>query len=966
MTSTGIRRRRNTDDRTDEAIKQVEDAYIRKAKTFTDRGRQETGNVGPAAIGGPSIPGASYLPISGKYGMIGSIAFNPIAKLISDGRINVTPDQDGSSKDSSYILVTAQGSPDDLRFIDGATKNGQIFWFQGTATQIINIKHATITTISSISGLGTVTVVTGTNHNMVTNDKANILLTDNFNISDVTITRIDDTTFTYTAIGNITPETSGVMQNGNVVTPDGEDIVLDGTVALNGIPMVPLIFDPSVLGFGAWRPAQLTTGSGGGGVSFPITPPVNILGSVSTNQAINLSLDTGHTTTLTLTGDIDITFTNYPSSGTQIEWEVQVTQDVTGGRVITWPSEVLNPPSLDTTALTTTVIVFRTNDGGTIVRVGNTVTTGVFGVTNLSDLTIDVKKDWLGFGITSLSNLEFQITTGAPAGTVRTVYTDSAGMIFNMPTASPVFTHSVNNAIFSLLTNGELNIRTTLVDGPTLRLQNDDQTPTANDESATILFTGETDPISIESTYASIVTTMSNVGNTSKQGEFTVSVQHDNILAPIINYTGDDATFRFSSGVDVVRPNANGSKELGTSSFYWDDVFSETFTLRGSGGNTAGTDRTVYADSAGMIFNMPTASPVFTHSVNNEVFSLLSDSELELRTTLVDGYTLRLRNNDQTPTSNDTAATILFTGEDGALNEQVYGSIKVEMDVVTAGGMIGDMDFRARNGTSLKPWMNYLGGLDKVNLFQTLDLNSHIISAVTDPVDAQDAATKNYVDNVGSGANVSLSNLTSPTAINQNLIPDGTVTLGATGAASTWDDAFIETINAVSSIIFNNAQNIFSTGTNLVSNVPTNSLFRFQDNSITYTELANTGMTITRRTTASSQFAAALLNLQRRDTTIADNDFVGLLNFQGDDADANLTTYAEIRGVANSITAGSEDGGLSISVRNNTSLNTVIEMEASGGNLQLGFFGVAPVARQSPAANSAAIITALESLGLFV
>ena len=98
----------------------MEDGYIRKAKRFTDQGRQETGNAGPGAIGGASIPGASYLPVSGIYGMIGSIAYNPIVVGIDDGRINITPDQSGGSKDSSYILVTAQGSPDDLRFIDGA------------------------------------------------------------------------------------------------------------------------------------------------------------------------------------------------------------------------------------------------------------------------------------------------------------------------------------------------------------------------------------------------------------------------------------------------------------------------------------------------------------------------------------------------------------------------------------------------------------------------------------------------------------------------------------------------------------------------------------------------------------------------------------------------------------------------------------------------------------------------------
>ena len=43
------------------------------------------------------------------------------------------------------------------------------------------------------------------------------------------------------------------------------------------------------------------------------------------------------------------------------------------------------------------------------------------------------------------------------------------------------------------------------------------------------------------------------------------------------------------------------------------------------------------------------------------------------------------------------------------------------------------------------------------------------IHLVADPTSAQDVATKNYVDTHSSGANTSLSNLTSPTAVNQDL-----------------------------------------------------------------------------------------------------------------------------------------------------------------------------------------------------
>ena len=342
MSSTGVRKRRTTDDRTDDTLKQQEDSYITKAKRFTDQGRQETGNAGPGAIGGPSIPGASYLPISGKYGMIGSMAFNPITIAIIDGRINITPDQSGGSKDSSYILVTGQGSPDDLRFIDGATKNGQIFWFQGTATQIINIKAATITTLSSISGVGIVTVVTNTVHNMLTGDKTNILGTNNFNINDVTVTVTSTTSFTYSALGSIISESVGVVQNGNVVTPNGEDIILDGSQSLNGVPMVPLIFDPTIIGFGAWRPAQIISEGGTSGSPTVLDNLIEVDHGTIGLVSENFDWKEGNFHRFVANGDVTVGFTNLPISTKWSPFLLKITQDGTGGHAITFAQSFEN------------------------------------------------------------------------------------------------------------------------------------------------------------------------------------------------------------------------------------------------------------------------------------------------------------------------------------------------------------------------------------------------------------------------------------------------------------------------------------------------------------------------------------------------------------------------------------------------------------------------------------------------
>ena len=111
----------------------------------------------------------------------------------------------------------------------------------------------------------------------------------------------------------------------------------------------------------------ISTG-GGGGISFPIIPPVSVRGNVSTTQNIDLDSTVAHSTTMTLTGNISITFTNPPATGNQIEWEIEIKQDGTGGHTVTWPAAVVNTPVIDTAAGATTIVVLRTNDGGVVIR----------------------------------------------------------------------------------------------------------------------------------------------------------------------------------------------------------------------------------------------------------------------------------------------------------------------------------------------------------------------------------------------------------------------------------------------------------------------------------------------------------------------------------------------------------------------------------------------------------------------
>jgi hypothetical protein len=139
------------------------------------------------------------------------------------------------------------------------------------------------------------------------------------------------------------------------------------------------------------------TGSGGGsGVSFPITPSINDHGNVgTTTEDLDLSASTGHVHKITLTGNPTLTFSNPPTSGTQMEFEIEFVQDATGGRTVTWPASVVETVTISTAASTTTIITVRTNDGGTtyhaIPALRGSIT--LAGSQLLSNITIDTDFD---------------------------------------------------------------------------------------------------------------------------------------------------------------------------------------------------------------------------------------------------------------------------------------------------------------------------------------------------------------------------------------------------------------------------------------------------------------------------------------------------------------------------------------------------------------------------------------------
>jgi hypothetical protein len=94
--------------------------------------------------------------------------------------------------------------------------------------------------------------------------------------------------------------------------------------------------------------------------------------TVATNSsatgAVTLNLTNGNVFSLTLTGNVTLTFSG-ASAGKACSFAVYLKQDSTGSRTITWPSGVkwsgAVAPVLSTAANALDVVVFESLDGGT-------------------------------------------------------------------------------------------------------------------------------------------------------------------------------------------------------------------------------------------------------------------------------------------------------------------------------------------------------------------------------------------------------------------------------------------------------------------------------------------------------------------------------------------------------------------------------------------------------------------------
>ena len=157
-------------------------------------------------------------------------------------------------------------------------------------------------------------------------------------------------------------------------------------------------------------PVQTITflGEGTSGVSFPLTPDISAKGNVTGAVDIDLSAITAHYQEMILIGNITFTFSNPPVDNKEISFLIDMTQDATGGRTVTWPASVRVDPTVGSGANDRTIVIVTTVDNGTnydaLIVTGGTVNAANKQLSNLGTTSINADLDPSIAGVRNFGN----------------------------------------------------------------------------------------------------------------------------------------------------------------------------------------------------------------------------------------------------------------------------------------------------------------------------------------------------------------------------------------------------------------------------------------------------------------------------------------------------------------------------------------------------------------------------------
>ena len=426
---------------------------------------------------------------------------------------------------------------------------------------------------------------------------------------------------------------------------------------------------------------------GAGGVSFPLDYPVDRQGNKAGTVTHDLSLTTGHKLVFTATAACDITISNIPVTAADAQdFYIEVIQDSTGGWAITFnDSEIIDPPTLSTTADTTSLLACHADGDGNIrviTLLNAAPSSGNFASKALDNLVSPVLNAAIDFNSQAPTNFNGYVSQIVGNALVN----DGTGAAWTLPSGD-AYTWSIAGTPVATLTAAGLGmgVAAAIGMGENYITMDDISTPANPGVGARRIFvdtaTGELSVRTNGSTTISLEAagTTSFADNVFDVHDETVTTQKlqftlDNFFAgthfiagtttaartwSLPDITGElvstqgtqtiagaktfSATTVFNGNVDLgnattdtitytgrvdsnIDPDGNGTRSLGSSTLHWDDVFTESLTLRGSGGTTTNTVPYITADASNMIFNVPSADSYIFKDNGTTNFQITEDS----------------------------------------------------------------------------------------------------------------------------------------------------------------------------------------------------------------------------------------------------------------------------------------------------------------------------------------------------
>jgi len=291
------------------------------------------------------------------------------------------------------------------------------------------------------------------------------------------------------APGSITIAQATFGNGGNIQTPN------DTNFTMGNLEMISLVFDASLIIFdnapgGTWRVLTGDATGGGGGLTEPVIFGINTLTPLTLPTTTTIAWDTKNPQQITLDRAIEFDFINLPANGSYEGILVIIDIDATGGfDSPIWPASLTNPPVIPTTALSRFSVMLYTIDNGTTVTHATSVGSSTGGGALLSNVVIDVNKNWLNFSISNLGGLtmsgDIDVSTFDVLNIDRATFADDlssitanniAQMVLNSSGSFQTNVDTGDNFVWTILNDTILTVQENVSNDSVLTLQSLDET----------------------------------------------------------------------------------------------------------------------------------------------------------------------------------------------------------------------------------------------------------------------------------------------------------------------------------------------------------------------------------------------------------------------------------------------------------------------------------------------------------